>query len=101
MFLLVLQVKQAFYDDRKGRQIVDERERIARAAAEARRAAGGSLPEPQIHVEEYAQGPSSRRKKMPGSGHTLSGETAHPEDDDVVDGGATLHPEESESEEED
>lgn len=59
------QVKQAFYDDRKGRAITDEREREVRAATAARRAAGGMSPEPE--VADY------RPKKMPGSGHTLSG----------------------------
>ena len=62
----MLQVKQAFYDDRKGRAITDERERLARAATAARRAAGGMSPEPE--VADY------RPKKMPGSGHTLSGD---------------------------
>ena len=38
-------MKQAFYDDRKGRAVIDERERVVRAAQEARRAAG-ELPEP-------------------------------------------------------
>ncbi|RDX55623.1 hypothetical protein OH76DRAFT_755621 [Lentinus brumalis] len=59
-------VKQAFYDDRKGRAIIDERERVAREAAAAKRAAGGMSPEPE--PADY------RPRRMPGSGHTLSGD---------------------------
>ncbi|KAH9943431.1 uncharacterized protein BXZ73DRAFT_97473 [Epithele typhae] len=87
----VEQVKKAFYDDRKGRSILDERQRTARAAAEARRAAGLS-PEPQ----PAALSPH-RTRKMPGTGQTLSGEA--PKDDDAA--GMRMHDEEDEDEEED
>lgn len=66
------QVKQAFYDDRKGRALIDERERVAREAAAAKRAAGGMSPEPE---------PADHRpRRMPGSGHTLSGEVIDVDD---------------------
>ena len=74
----MLQVKQAFYDDRKGRAIIDERERVARAAAAAQRATGLS-PEPQATTRR-------RQRQMPGTGHTLKGDVIEPgersEDDD-------------------
>ena len=73
---LALQVKQAFYDDRKGRAITDERERTARAAAAARRAAGLS-PEPEVADHRP-------KKKMPGSGNTLSGVFVEAEDNSVA-----------------
>ncbi|TBU49543.1 hypothetical protein BD309DRAFT_947092 [Dichomitus squalens] len=66
-------VKQAFYDDRKGRAITDERERTARAAAAARRAAGLS-PEPEVEDNRP-------KRRMPGSGNTLSGDVVQPEED--------------------
>ncbi|KAI0719546.1 hypothetical protein C8T65DRAFT_635723 [Cerioporus squamosus] len=65
-------IKQAFYDDRKGRAMIDERERVARAAAAAKRAAGGMSPEPE--PADY------RPRHMPGSGHTLSGEVIDVDD---------------------
>ncbi|KAI1786541.1 hypothetical protein LXA43DRAFT_897752 [Ganoderma leucocontextum] len=71
----VAKVKQAFYDDRKGRAITDERERVARAAAATRRAAGGMSPEPEVQAADY------RPRKMPGSGNTLSGSVAQADDD--------------------
>ncbi|KAI0750812.1 hypothetical protein C8Q80DRAFT_1154022 [Daedaleopsis nitida] len=77
----VAKVKQAFYDDRKGRAVVDERERIARAAAEARRAAGLS-PEPEAQVADH------RPKRMPGSGHTLSGDMVDADESDEDAAGA-------------
>ncbi|KAI0375646.1 hypothetical protein BV20DRAFT_959647 [Pilatotrama ljubarskyi] len=69
----VAKVKQAFYDDRKGRALVDERERTARAAA-ANRPAGSPAPPP---VADYRP-----KRRMPGSGHTLSGEVIDDSDDD-------------------
>ncbi|KAI0771636.1 hypothetical protein BD413DRAFT_445850, partial [Trametes elegans] len=71
----VAQVKQAFYDDRKGRAVVDERERIARTAAAANRAAGS--PGPSAAVADYRP-----KRRMPGSGHTLSGEVITVDDED-------------------
>ncbi|RPD67156.1 hypothetical protein L226DRAFT_529545 [Lentinus tigrinus ALCF2SS1-7] len=65
-------VKQAFYDDRKGRAMIDERERALRAAEAARRAAGGMSPEPE--PADY------RPRRMPGSGHTLSGDVIDADD---------------------
>ena len=65
----------AFYDDRKGRAEIDERERVARAATAARRAAGLS-PEPESHIADH------RPKHMPGSGHTLSGQVIAAEESD-------------------
>lgn len=96
-YVCVPQVKQAFYDDRKGRAITDEREREARAATAARRAAGGMSPEPE--VADY------RPKKMPGSGHTLSGNVIQAaEESDEESGSAaaphTVREDEEEDEEE-
>ena len=71
-------MKQAFYDDRKGRAIVDERERIVRAAVEARRAAGGSAT-----PERPSKTAVRRPKRMPGSGHTLSGDVIVADEEEV------------------
>ncbi|KAH9853464.1 hypothetical protein C2E23DRAFT_821546 [Lenzites betulinus] len=79
----VAKVKQAFYDDRKGRAVVDERERIARAAAAANRAAGSPAPAP---IADHRP-----KRRMPGSGHTLSGEVIDVDEDDEQDGGAVAH----------
>ncbi|EIW61950.1 uncharacterized protein TRAVEDRAFT_163609 [Trametes versicolor FP-101664 SS1] len=68
----VAKVKQAFYDDRKGRAITDERERIARAAA-ANRPAGSPAPAVRDHRP---------KRRMPGSGHMLSGEVVDLDGDD-------------------
>ena len=73
------EVQQAFYDDRKGRAIIDERERVARNAAAARRAAGMS-PEPE-DVD-------ARPRRMPGSGHTLSGNVVGNDESDDEDAAA-------------
>ncbi|KAI0677544.1 hypothetical protein C8Q78DRAFT_96843 [Trametes maxima] len=69
----VVKVKQAFYDDRKGRAITDERERIARAAA-ANRASGS--PAPNVIADHRP------KRRMPGSGHTLSGNIIDVDDDE-------------------
>lgn len=88
-----LQVKQAFYDDRKGRAITDERERVARTAAAARRAAGGMSPKPE--VADY-------RPKMPGSGHILSGNIVEADNSsDGESGGAAVPHAAGEDEEKD
>lgn len=71
----VEKVKMAFYDDRKGRAEIDERERVARAAAAAKRAAGMS-PEPESQAADH------RPQRMPGSGHTLSGRVVAAVDSD-------------------
>ncbi|CDO75594.1 hypothetical protein BN946_scf184858.g34 [Trametes cinnabarina] len=71
----VAKVKQAFYDDRKGRALIDERERVTRAAAAAKGAAGS--PAQQDAIADYRP-----KRRMPGSGHTLSGETIDVDDDD-------------------
>ncbi|KAI0832429.1 hypothetical protein BC628DRAFT_1346598 [Trametes gibbosa] len=70
----VAKVKQAFYDDRKGRAVVDERERIARAAAVANRATGSPAPAP---IADHRP-----KRRMPGSGHTLSGDVIHVDEDE-------------------
>ena len=70
-------MKQAFYDDRKGRAVVDERERAVRAAR-----AAGELPESSTRGGPGrgmggAAGRGRRRgrpqRSMPGPGQTLSG----------------------------
>ncbi|KAI0335476.1 hypothetical protein GY45DRAFT_1240298 [Cubamyces sp. BRFM 1775] len=70
----VAKVKQAFYDDRKGRAMVDERERTARAAAAANphRASPASPT-----LADYRP-----KRRMPGSGQTLSGEVIDVEAED-------------------
>ena len=77
-------MKQAFYDDRKGRAVVDERERVVRAAQEARRAAG-ELPEPSTRGGPAGRGRGGGRgrakRSMPGAGQTLSGEIVPAEKD--------------------
>ncbi|KAI0352950.1 hypothetical protein OH77DRAFT_1428070 [Trametes cingulata] len=70
----VAKVKQAFYDDRKGRALVDERERTARATAAANR---GSSSSATPAVADYRP-----KRRMPGSGHTLSGEVVDIDDSD-------------------
>ena len=55
--------------------MIDERERIARAAAVAKRAAGMS-PEPEGQIADH------RPRRMPGAGHTLSGQTVNEDDSD-------------------
>ncbi|KAI0638195.1 hypothetical protein C8Q77DRAFT_416722 [Trametes polyzona] len=84
----VAKVKQAFYDDRKGRAMIDERERIARAAA----AANPAPPSPAAAaIADYRP-----RRRMPGSGHTLSGDVVDVDDDESEDergggGGPAAH----------
>lgn len=53
--------------------MIDERERVQRAAAAAKRAAGGMSPEPE---------PADYRpnRRMPGSGQTLSGDVIEADD---------------------
>ncbi|OSD04259.1 hypothetical protein PYCCODRAFT_1433642 [Trametes coccinea BRFM310] len=89
----VAKVKQAFYDDRKGRALIDERERVTRAAAAANRAAGSSA---SPAIADYRP-----KRRMPGSGHTLSGETIELDDDDDEDGEGSVsvapnHPDDDE-----
>lgn len=74
--MILSQIKQAFLDDRKSRVMQERREREvreARAAAAARRAS-----QPPVS-------PVSSPRVMPGSGHTLSGNSVpevYQDDDD-------------------
>ncbi|OBZ70199.1 hypothetical protein A0H81_10039 [Grifola frondosa] len=66
----VAKVKQAFYDDRKSRAMIDQRERQVRAAAAARTSASPPAPA----SPRYTVSP------MPGSGHTLRDDAEAAED---------------------
>ncbi|KAI0660974.1 hypothetical protein C8Q70DRAFT_973882 [Cubamyces menziesii] len=86
----VAKVKQAFYDDRKGRAMVDERERTVRAAAAANPNRSSASPAPST-IADYRP-----KRRMPGSGQTLSGEVIDVDADDDEgheDADAALHSE--------
>ncbi|KAI9001003.1 hypothetical protein BD414DRAFT_404668 [Trametes punicea] len=78
-----LLVKQAFYDDRKGRALIDERERTTRAVAAANRASGSPAP---TSIADYRP-----NRRMPGAGHTLSGDVIEVDDDEREDDVSIAH----------
>lgn len=75
-------MRLAYFDDRKSKELHDQRERevrearaIARAQREAAKETAPTVPEPEEST--------TKRKKMPGVGHTLTGQEL--EDDAELD----------------